>query len=74
MTNREFLATLDSRDFVAWVLFDAPDVGRMSTNSPLFLTEWLDSEYDGWINVRQYGAVIMSRFNQERQNSNEDTE
>lgn len=74
MTNREFLATLDARAFIEWVLFDAPDVGRMSTNSPLFLAEWLDSEYDGWINVREYGAVIMKRVNEERQNSNEDTE
>ena len=61
MTNREYLSKLDSSKLVEWILFDAPNVGRMSNNSPLFLAEWLDKEYDGWINLREYGAVIASR-------------
>lgn len=58
MSNREYLATLDNQAFIEWVLFDAPEVGRMSINSPVFLAEWLDQEYDGWINLREYGAML----------------
>lgn len=61
-TNRDYLSILDSPSLVQWILFDAPEIGRMSTNSPRFLAEWLDSEYDGWINLREYGEVIMSRM------------
>jgi hypothetical protein len=62
MTNREYLSTLDSRSFTEWVLYDAPEIGRMGINSPVFLAEWLEKEYDGWINLREYGAVIASRL------------
>lgn len=61
-TNRDYLSILDSPSLVQWILFDAPEIGRMSTNSPLFLAEWLDSEYDGWINLREYSDVMMSRM------------
>ncbi len=61
-TNREHLSTLDNQALIEWVLFDAPEVGRMSTNSPRFLAEWLDSEYDGWLNLREYSNVMMSRM------------
>jgi hypothetical protein len=63
MSNREYLATLDNRAFIEWVLFDAPDVGRMDINSSAFLAEWLDKEYDGWINLREYGAMLARYAN-----------
>lgn len=66
MTNREYLSKLDTRAFVEWLLFDAPEIGRMSINSPSYLAEWLDKEYDGWINLREYGAVILSRCKEEK--------
>ena len=61
-TNREHLAKLDNRALVEWILFDAPNVGRMSTLSVAFLSEWLDREYDGWINLREYGDVMRPRM------------
>ena len=61
-TNRDYLSILDSPSLVQWILFDAPEIGRMSTHSPKFLSEWLDSEYDGWINLKEYGDVMMSRI------------
>ena len=66
MTNREYLSKLDTRAFVEWLLFDALEIGRMSINSPSYLAEWLDKEYDGWINLREYGAVILSRCKEEK--------
>lgn len=61
-TNRDYLSKLDSPSLVQWILFDAPEIGRMSTNSPLFLAEWLDREYDGWINLREYSEVMIPRM------------
>ena len=65
MTNREYLSTLDSATLVQWILYEAPEIGRMSTHSPIFLTEWLDSEYDGWITVSERGKVLMERWKSE---------
>ena len=65
MTNREYLATLDTYDFVNWLLFDAPAIGRMSTQSITFLTEWLDDEYAGWITLQERSEVIMKLLNEE---------
>lgn len=62
LTNREYLSTLDNQSFINWILYDAPDVGRMSTQSSVFLAEWLDKEYDGWINLQEYGEILTSRM------------
>ena len=58
MTNREYISALDTPKFVEWVLYEAVEIGRMSNNSPLFLAEWLDSEYEGWITIHQRGEMI----------------
>ena len=62
MTNREHLATLDSQRLADWVLYEAVEIGRMSNNSRLWLAEWLDSEYQGWINLHERGAWIMAQI------------
>ena len=62
MTNREYLSTLNAFDFVNWMLYDAPAIGRMSTQSVTYLTEWLDSEYGGWITLQERGALIMKQW------------
>ena len=62
MTNREHLATLDSQRLADWVLYGAVEIGRMSNNSRLWLAEWLDSEYQGWINLHERGAWIMAQI------------
>lgn len=47
MTNREYLATLNSQRLADWILSEAVEIARMSNNSRLYLSEWLDSEYQG---------------------------
>jgi hypothetical protein len=62
MTNREYLATLDSQRLTDWILGEAVEIARMSNNSRLWLAEWLDSEYQGWINMYERGAWIMAQI------------
>lgn len=62
MTNREHLVTLDSQRLADWVLYEAVEIGRMSNNSRLWLAEWLDSEYQGWINLHERGSWIMAQI------------
>lgn len=62
MTNREHLATLDSQRLSDWVLSEAVEIARMSNNSRLWLAEWLDSEYQGWINLTERGTWIMAQI------------
>ena len=62
MTNREYLATLDSQRLSDWVLSEAVEIARMSNNSRLWLAEWLDSEYQGWINLTERGTWIMAQI------------
>ena len=62
MTNREYLATLGSQRLADWILGEAVEIARMSNNSRLWLAEWLDSEYQGWINISERGAWIMTQI------------
>lgn len=62
MTNREYLATLDSQRLADWILCEAVEIARMSNNSRLWLAEWLDSEYQGWINMHERCAWIMAQI------------
>lgn len=62
MTNREYLETLDSQRLSDWILGEAVEIARMSNNSRLWLAEWLDSEYQGWINISERGAWIMAQI------------
>lgn len=66
MTNREYISKLSNRDFIEWVLYEAPEIGRMSTLSIVFLTEWLDKEYEGWINLREYSKILMERLTNDK--------
>ena len=68
MTKRDYLSTLDSSALAEWILYDAVEIARMGTQSRTFLTEWLDSEYSGWINMRERSNIIMQvwRANDER--------
>ena len=65
MTNREYLSALDTPDLVNWILFEAAEIGKMSTQSALFLAEWMDSEYGGWITVREISNFIMQQWKSE---------
>lgn len=65
MTNREYLSKLDTQKLVEWVLYEAVEIGRMSNNSPLFLAEWLDSEYEGWITVNERSKMLMRLWESE---------
>ncbi len=65
MTNREYLSKLDTQKLVEWVLYEAVEIGRMSNNSPLFLAEWLDSEYEGWITIHERGKMIAEMLESE---------
>lgn len=62
MTNREYLATLDSQRLADWILGEAVEIARVSNNSRLWLAEWLDSEYQGWINIHERNAWIMAQI------------
>ena len=62
MTNREYLATLDNQRLADWILGEAVEIARMSNNSRLWLAEWLDSEYQGWINLHERCAWIMAQI------------
>ena len=64
MTNRAYLSTLDKLALAEWILYDAVEIGRMSIQSLTFLAEWLDSEYEGWINLRERSAIIMKQINE----------
>lgn len=62
VTNREFLSTLTDQEFAEWVLFYASDIGRQSIQSVTFLGDWLNKEYDGWINMQQYSEKLNNMF------------
>ena len=72
MTNREYLATLDSNRVAEWVLHDAADLARMSTQSLTFLAEWLDEEYDGWITISERSRVMIARWKEESEGADDE--
>lgn len=63
ITNREYLTTmLDGQKFADWILSEAVEIARMSNNSRLWLAEWLDSPYEGWITISQRSQIIMAQI------------
>lgn len=65
VTNREYLSKLDTQKLVEWILYESVEIGRMSNNSPLFLAEWLDSKYEGWITIHERSKMIAEMLESE---------
>lgn len=45
MTNFERVKSMSTEQFVEWVLFEAPSIGRQYIQSTIGLVEWLESEH-----------------------------